>query len=562
MTITGLPPQVAQRLSELAQTLPPEQLVEVARELRRRMRAEQARATAATYDLAGPGALAVALGQQQRPHLALLDQFHIRAAAGEAVRAIVALPPRVGKTERLLKVGTAWRLNRDPHCRVMQISGGKSLVEQSSRWVRDELERPDGGYRYHPRRDVRAVSDWKLQGYEGGIFIGSMGSRIIGRGANLLEVDDLLGKPEEAESKVMRDRAWRFLQSAFGRLEPNAAVLIVNSRWHDDDPVGRLLKEQPGVWEYLSIPSIAEAHGMDPDAPDRCVCGDPWLGGHADPVGRAPGEPLWPERYDLPALEERRLLMGRWFWAQHQQRPRRREGGLWREEWISERRGEPLDIAGCLARLTSRTVAVDPSASDDDSGDEAGIVCGGRDRASGDAMITHDLSGTMTPEGWARTALVAAVELEATVVYEQNLTPAFMRRAFATAWEGLKAEADRNRRDGVGYRVGPVIGLDDVDLPHLMPQTQPVRAKVGKELRAGPVAQRYEQRKVVHAGTFPLLEDQQMTWKPTDSDSPDRLDAVVHLITWLGDVSPSTATVETPAGGAVPIGAGGLGSFR
>lgn len=440
----------------------------------------------------------------------------------------------------------------------MQVSGSKSLVEQSSRWVRDELERPDGGYRFHPRRDVRAVSDWQIDGHEGGIFVGSMGSRIIGRGANLLCVDDLLGSVKEAESVIYRDAAWRFLQSSFGRLEPGAAVIVVNSRWHPDDPIGRLLKEQPGRWEYIAIPALAEEHVPDPRDPSYCSCGDLWEPDHGDLLHRAPGEPLWPERYDEAALEVRRLEFGaHYFSAQFQQRPRKREGGLWREEWITDRRAEPLSVPRQLDALSARVVSVDPSASDDDSGDEAGIICGGRDKVTGDAVITADLSGTYTPEGWARTALVAAVELSAEVVYEKNLTPAFMRRAFKTAWEALQREARAASAEGEKPgTVAAVLELGRVELPPLMPQLIPVRAKVGKELRAGPVAQRYEQRRVVHAGVFPLLEDQQLTWRPgIDKDSPDRLDAAVHLVTHLGDTSGNTATVEEPTGAVVPTGA-------
>jgi hypothetical protein len=560
------PDQVAAlkaRVAALTGTLPPDQLALLAGELRAATARLRRAHAASTTEHDSPGELAVSLGQVQKPHLAVLDRLHQRAADGEPLRAAVALPPRHGKTDRLLKVGGLWRLDRDPDCRIMQISGSKSLVEQSSRWVRDELENPERHYRAAPRTDVRAVSDWQLQGHGGGIFVGSIGSRIIGRGANLLQVDDLIGSPQEAESVVYRERAWRFLQSAFGRLEPNGAVMVVNSRWHPDDPIGRLLKEQPGRWEYVAIPALAEEPARSEDDPTRCVCGDLWDSSHGDPLGREPGEPLWPERYDEEALATRRLELGsHYFSAQFQQRARKREGGLWREEWITDRRAPAMTLAEQLDRLTSRTVAVDPSASDDDGGDEAGIVCGGRDKASGDAVVTADLSGIYTPEGWARTALVAAVELDADVVYEKNLTPAFMRGAFKTAWEQLRGEAARASSEGEEPDTVPrVLDTGRVELPRLMPRTEPVRAKVGKELRAGPVAQRYEQRRVVHAGVFPSLEDQQLTWRPTTGDSPDRLDAVVHLIAWLGDTSGTGATVEAPEG-VVPTGAGSAANTR
>lgn len=561
MTVT-LPQPVLDRLAELSATMPPEQLAEVTRRVRAEVaRKQRERAEAAYPEHDSPGKLAIALGDQQRPHLRILDKLHERAADGEPVRAIVALPPRVGKTRRLFEVGGVWRLDRDPECRIMAVSGSKDTVADASRNVRDELERDDRQYRVRPRRDVRSVSSWRLEGHRGGMLVGSIGSRIIGKGANLLGVDDLIGSPREAESPVYRETAWRFLQSTFGRLEPRAAVFVVNSRWHTDDPIGRLLKEQPGVWEYIAIPSLAERHGPreDPDDP-RCLCGDIWGDGHADALGREPGEPLWPERYDVAALESQRLSFGsHYFSAQHQQRPKRRTGGLWREEWITERRGSTMSVAEQIERLTLRTVAVDPSASDDDKGDEAGIVCGGKHKQTGDSYVTEDLSGTYTPEGWARTAIVAAVQLEAVIVYEQNLTPAFMRRSFRTAWEALQREAETDTETSPKGHVAVVIGTGTVELPRLMPQLIPVKAKVGKELRAGPVAQRYEQRRVVHAGVFTTLEDQQLSWLPPTTgtvtqDSPDRLDAAVHLVTYLGDNSGGAVTLET-ATGTVPTGA-------
>lgn len=556
-----LPDEVRERLDELAGSMPPEAFAELGRRLKAQVAARRRAAAEAQFTTDSPGKLAVMLGQQQKPHLEKLDRLLVRART-EPVRAIVAEPPRHGKTERLLRVGTTWRLDHDPDCRVMMISGTKSLVEQASRWVRDELERPEAAYRVQPRRDVRAVDDWQVQGHGGGIFVGSLGSMIIGRGADLLLVDDLLGSVADAESKTMRDKAFTFLTSSFGRLEPGASVIIVNSRWHPDDPIGRLLKEQPGVWEYHAVPAIAEEHGHDPAEPDKCLCGDPWLGQHADPVGRASGEALWPERFDLDNLAEKRLLVGAYvFAAQYQQRPRKREGGLWKEDWISDRRAPALTVEQVLTLLRPRVVAVDPSASDEDTGDEAGIIAGGRNPATGDAHVTHDLSGTYTPEGWARTALVAAVELAADVVYERNLTPAFMRRAFNTAWEGLQAEATQAKGLELGYTVEPAIGTGRVELPALRPALHPVSAKVGKELRAGPVAQRYEQRRVVHNGVFPLLEDQQLTWKADDGDSPDRLDAAVHLIAFLGDGGSDVAVVES-SGATVPTGAATAATSR
>jgi phage terminase large subunit-like protein len=68
----------------------------------------------------------------------------------------------------------------------------------------------------------------------------------------------------------------------------------------------------------------------------------------------------------------------------------------------------------------------------------------------------------------------------------------------------------------------------------LMPRIIEVTAKVGKRLRAEPVAQLYENGHVHHVGEFPGLEVQYVSWIP-GMDSPDRLDAAVHLLTELSD---------------------------
>src|SRR5207248_5365555 len=87
-----------------------------------------------------------------------------------------------------------------------------------------------------------------------------------------------------------------------------------NTRWHADDLAGRLLTLQPGVWTHIRVPTVAE---------------------DADPLGRAPGELLWPERYDAAAVaEQRATLTEHGVAARHQQRPAAAEGGLLQREHL------------------------------------------------------------------------------------------------------------------------------------------------------------------------------------------------------------------------------------
>lgn len=115
---------------------------------------------------------------------------------------------------------------------------------------------------------------------------------------------------DEALSATYREKTWNWYTStAYSRLEPGAAVVHVQQRWHTDDMTGRLHDADPGRWKSLVFPALAE---------------------EGDVLGRSPGEALWPERYSVADLEEKRRLTPTWFAAQYQQVPIDREGGFFR----------------------------------------------------------------------------------------------------------------------------------------------------------------------------------------------------------------------------------------
>src|SRR6185369_10158038 len=92
--------------------------------------------------------------------------------------------------------------------------------------------------------DSKSADNWGIEGHEGGMYTAGIGGPLTGRGANLLIIDDPIKNAEEAESKVYRDKTWEWFNStAYTRLEPDAACIIIQTRWHHDDLTGRLLKE-------------------------------------------------------------------------------------------------------------------------------------------------------------------------------------------------------------------------------------------------------------------------------------------------------------------------------
>lgn len=147
---------------------------------------------------------------------------------------------------------------------------------------------------------------------------------------NCLIIDDLYKDHEEARSQAIRDQAWNwFTKVAMTRRMGKRLVIITMTRWHSDDIIGRLTDpENPCYneiearkWKIIRLPAIAEDD---------------------DPLCRVPGEPLWPERYDMDFLLSQQRLDPLGFAALYQQRPTVADGIMFRRETIQYYRRDQL----------------------------------------------------------------------------------------------------------------------------------------------------------------------------------------------------------------------------
>src|SRR3970040_1511842 len=232
---------------------------------------------------------------QHARHLEALDWHrekvprYVETGGREGIgRLIVEMPPRHGKTVTVSLLSPTWHLGRNPDQRVMLVSYGATLAFKNSRAARNLIRAPryQALFGHQLSRDSAAVDSWSFEetpdraGQEGGAdALGATGGA-SGKGAHVLILDDLVKNREEAESKLQRDKVWDgFKDDLETRLEPGGAIIVVMTRWHTDDVVGRLLQE-PG-WTRLRLPAIAEDD---------------------DPLGRQPGEALWPARYPIERL--------------------------------------------------------------------------------------------------------------------------------------------------------------------------------------------------------------------------------------------------------------------
>ncbi|WP_229898635.1 terminase large subunit domain-containing protein [Streptomyces finlayi] len=445
-----------------------------------------------------PGALAAVvtnLKEWQAPHLDLVDQAWIGMAEGRLDRVRLTMPPRHGKSQRAARWGPLWYLRKYQDRRLIIASHSSDLSEGHGRFIRDTIAEYHDllGIRLNPGSE--AVHRFDLAGRKGGLLASSIGGGLTGHGATVAIVDDPVKDMADADSPTIRRKTWDWWQSVLQtRIEPDGAICVIQTRWHENNLSGRIIADaEANEWTVIDLPAIADST--------------------TDPLGRSPGEALWPERFSEAHHAKTRKRVGERVWAAlYQQKPRPPEGGVWSRAWIDDNRTSVVAFSGLeMARIV---VAVDPAGGESTVSDETGVVGCARG-FDGHLYVLDDQSGSMGANDWGLTACRLALSLRAdAIVVESNYGGDMARQIVRQAWEQLQ-------------RSGEARGL-------LMPMVLEVTAKVGKRLRAEPIAQLYEQGLVHHIGQHPKLEDQMVTWV-AGMDSPDRMDAAVHALTELAD---------------------------
>lgn len=263
--------------------------------------------------------------------------------AGDYQKLIITMPPRHGKSEMASKTFPAWFVGRDPYRHVMVASYNQPFANDFGKAVRDimssEVYRkvfPDTKL----KRGSKAAD--RLQTESGGVlaFVGRGGS-ITGRGANLFIIDDPIKNSKEANSETIREECWTwFNNDVLSRgMDDMARMLIIMTRWHEDDLVGRLTDpenvhynaDEAREWKIINIPALCEDETSDVEKA----------------LGRKKGDALWPwvhkwvngERIKVPKIR-REWLLGRQrqdprgFASLYQQRPTPMDGDLIKDEMI------------------------------------------------------------------------------------------------------------------------------------------------------------------------------------------------------------------------------------
>ena len=251
-------------------------------------------------------------GYEPAAHHRLIIRELEAVRRGETDRLALFLPPGSAKSTYASVLFPPWYLADDPSRSIIAASHTSELAERWGRKVRNQIAEHALALGYNVADDNKAAGRWETQG-GGEYYAAGVGGSITGRRADLAIIDDPIRSREDADGKKIRDAQWEWYKFDLAtRLKPNASVVLIQTRWHEDDLAGRLLNEERDRWKVVSIPMEATADDL---------------------LDREPGELLWPEWYTpqmaLDAKRDPRLWS-----ALYQQQPTPDEGAFFKADWF------------------------------------------------------------------------------------------------------------------------------------------------------------------------------------------------------------------------------------
>jgi predicted phage terminase large subunit-like protein len=251
-----------------------------------------------------------------------IARSHQRLVAGEwegPEILLVEVPPRHGKSTLISEHTPAWFIGTFPDRRVILCSCEADFAQTWGAKARDLLEEFGPSlFGVRVSQKSKAAKRWDIDRRRGGMITAGVMGRITGSGAHLMIIDDPTKNAEEAMSETIRDKHldW-WLSTARTRIEPGGVVVILMTRWHEGDLGGQVLR--------------LAAEGGDPVREIRL----PALAEKDDPLGRKPGEALWPARFGTKALQQIKKVLGPYWWAaMFQGKPTPDEGGIFARKYF------------------------------------------------------------------------------------------------------------------------------------------------------------------------------------------------------------------------------------
>jgi predicted phage terminase large subunit-like protein len=245
------------------------------------------------------------------PHqLYIIEQLE-RLERGEIRKLMINTPPQHCKSETVTIRYPVYYLDKYPKSRVIVAAYNQQFAEGFSRASRRVAEQAGLSI----SRERRAVTSWETTA-GGSLRAAGVGSGVTGNPGDLILIDDPVKSREEANSEAYRARCWDwYLNDLRTRLQQDGRMILIMTRWHEDDLAGRILtSSEAGEWTVANLPALAL---------------------EGDPLGRQPGEALCPDRFTREYLESTRELVGSYvFNALYQGRPSPEEGARIKRSWF------------------------------------------------------------------------------------------------------------------------------------------------------------------------------------------------------------------------------------
>jgi predicted phage terminase large subunit-like protein len=267
------------------------------------------------------------------------------------------MPPRHSKSMTITETLPSYYLGQFPEDRIIEISYNDTFARKFGKKNKEKI-RQFGKELFDVEiaKDSSAHDEWTLDNNIGGMISRGVLAGITGQGADLMIIDDPIKNREEADSETHREKIWEeWIDSFSSRLHPGAIVILILTRWHEDDLQGRLLNPeygQPLDWQVFNFPLEAEEN---------------------DILGRVPGEPLWAERYGHDFIEERKRYPSS-FNSLYQGRPTSQEGNMIKRDW--------WQYYDTLPKIARRILSVDATFKDEDDSDYVAIQVWGKTGAN------------------------------------------------------------------------------------------------------------------------------------------------------------------------------------
>jgi predicted phage terminase large subunit-like protein len=331
------------------------------------------------------------------PQARLLCDVMQKVERRELKRVAISIGPQVGKSQVITRAGPAWLCGRNPALKLMVGAYNQTFAEEFGGDVRTIMQSP--AYKQvFPNTLLKTGGTAKdlLETTLGAkmAFVGVGGSG-TGKPAEVFIVDDPIRSDADAQSELYREGVWNwFTKVVNSRIRGNSAIIVVHTRWHEDDLIGRLCdpehpernkkyKDIADRWTYLNIPTLiqeedlAQALSLKLEVPT-----DPYIVKH---LGAKPMASLWPEEFPLDMLAEQKALDARGFSALRQGKPTPDDGVYFRESHIIPYHS-PAEIPKDLRMYG----ASDHAVSTKQTADSTVLGCVGID-SSGDIWVMDDV---------------------------------------------------------------------------------------------------------------------------------------------------------------------------